>query len=200
MLSCSTAPMPKVLKRPLRHCSSCSKVRLSIAYFAWGRAIICFLYFHVFFLSIIAWFHIYMWYLPDITGQILPVYLHVKYHTSHFFSSHFLLLNNASFRRLFRMGESDYLCDNLECRSLSQTKRRILFFLLYLFEERICRVDFPHAFQDSFLIEIGILVNLILAPWCYLVKRTAQRMSSKVNLLSKEAKACGISPRVWTVT
>jgi hypothetical protein len=52
----------------------------------------------------LALFHIYMWYLPDITGQILPVRLHVTYHTSHFFISHFLLFNNASLHRLFRMG------------------------------------------------------------------------------------------------
>ncbi len=53
---------------------------------------------------LLALFHIYMWYLPDITGQILPVRLHVTYHTSHFFISHFLLFNNASLHRLFRMG------------------------------------------------------------------------------------------------
>jgi hypothetical protein len=36
--------------------------------------------------------------------------LHTTLHIFHF---SFLLLNNASFHRLFRMGESDHLCDNL---------------------------------------------------------------------------------------
>ncbi len=35
-------------------------------------------------------------------------------------------------------------------------------------------MDFPHAFQESFLIEIPLLVSLILAPRCYLVKKTAK--------------------------
>jgi hypothetical protein len=31
-----------------------------------------------------------------------------------------------------------------------------IIFSFILFEEKICRVDFPHAFQDFFLIEIPI--------------------------------------------
>ena len=75
--------------------TSWSQVRLSIAYFAWGRLLI-----------------------------LIDIYL-----------SHFTLCiaQNASLHNLFRMGESDYLDDNLWCRSLSQTKRKIMFFLLFFF-------------------------------------------------------------------
>jgi hypothetical protein len=61
---------------------------------------------------------------------------------------------------------SDYLYDNLECRSLSQLSqsKRKHYFFFYLFEERICRVDFPHAFQDWFLIEILIPIERFLVP------------------------------------
>jgi hypothetical protein len=38
----------------------------------------------------------------------------------------------------------------------------MLLLSFYLFEERICRVDFPPAYQDSFLIEISIPVNAFL--------------------------------------
>jgi hypothetical protein len=87
-----------------------------------------------------------MCYLPDITEQILPVYLHdILCHTSNF-----VLLNNASFHRLFRMGESDYLYDNLGYRSLSQTKKKIFFYLSF-FEERICRVEIHMLFRIVFL-------------------------------------------------
>ncbi len=61
---------------------------------------------------------------------------------------------------------SDYLYDNPEYRSLSelsQSKRKY-FFSFNLFEERICRMDFPHAFQDSFLIEILIPGERFLVP------------------------------------
>jgi hypothetical protein len=37
-------------------------------------------------------------------------------------------------------------------------------FSFYLFEERMCRVDFPHDFQDSFLIEIPIPGERYLVP------------------------------------
>jgi hypothetical protein len=36
-------------------------------------------------------------------------------------------------------------------KPFSNEKKNIIF-SFYLCEERICRVDFPHAFQDSFLI------------------------------------------------
>ncbi len=39
-----------------------------------------------------------------------------------------------------------------------------IIFSFYLFEERICRVDFPHAFQDWFLIEILIPIERFLVP------------------------------------
>ena len=55
-------------------------------------------------------------------------------------------LKNASFHRLFRKGESDYLYDNLGYRSLSQTKRKICIFL-FIFEERICRVEIHMLFE-----------------------------------------------------
>jgi hypothetical protein len=60
--------------------------------------------------------------------------------------SHVVLLNNASFHRLFRMGESDHLYDNLGYRSLSQTKRKICIFLS-IFEERIYRVEIHMLFR-----------------------------------------------------
>jgi hypothetical protein len=62
------------------------------------------------------------------------------------------------------MGQIDYLYDNLDYRNLSQMKRKKIFFFFYLFEERICRVDFPHVFQDSFLIEFPIPGARFLVP------------------------------------
>jgi hypothetical protein len=48
-------------------------------------------------------------------------------------------------------------------KPFSNEKKNIIF-LFYLFEERICRVDFPHAFQDSFLIEFPIPGERFLVP------------------------------------
>ncbi len=80
----------KVLQRQHRRSSSWSKVRVSIAYFTWGRVIICFLYFHIFICTIwaiigmISNLYVISVRFYHITGQILPVHLHVTYHTSHF--------------------------------------------------------------------------------------------------------------------
>jgi hypothetical protein len=108
--------------------------------------------------------YFYLCYLSDyrhdfmFIGDICPIFpgrfclfifmLHI---TLHFFHFSFLLLNNASFHRLFRMGESDYLCDNLECRSLSQTKRKIsLFFLFILVKKEYAACIFFTLFRIRF--------------------------------------------------
>jgi len=49
-----------------------------------------------------------------------------------------------------------YVYDNLDYRILSQTKRKIHFLLLSFFEARICRLESPHAFSDSFFIEKSV--------------------------------------------
>jgi hypothetical protein len=94
---------------------------------------------------------LYMCYLPDITGQILPVYLHdILYHTSHF-----VLLNNASFHRLFRMGKSDCLYDNMIQKPFSIEKKYMYFSFYSFWKERICRVEIHMLFRIG-LLEIKI--------------------------------------------
>jgi hypothetical protein len=43
-------------------------------------------------------------------------------------------------------------------------EKKNIIFSFNLFEERICHVDFPQAFQDSFLIEILIPGEHSLVP------------------------------------
>ena len=69
-------------------------------------------------------FHIYLWYLSDIARFCLFIFM--IFSVSHFIF--FVVFNNASFHRLFRMGESDYLYDNLMQKPFS-----IEIFSFYLF-------------------------------------------------------------------
>ena len=58
-------------------------------------------------------------------------YFSLWYFSSHILTFHIVYCSKMLFsNRLFRMGESDYLYDNLGYRTLSQTKRKILFFFL----------------------------------------------------------------------
>ncbi len=52
-------------------------------------------------------------------------------------------------------------------------EKKNIIFSFYLFYERVCRVDFPHAFQDSFSIEILFPGERFLVPWCHLTRRNA---------------------------
>jgi hypothetical protein len=103
-----------------------------------------------------AYFHIYMWYLPDII--ILPVrfflFIFMLHITLGIFHFSFVFLNNTSCYVLFCMGESDYLYDNLEYRSLffSNEKKNVIF-SFHLFEERVndCSMMSSHWKEHSFI-------------------------------------------------
>jgi hypothetical protein len=89
-------------------------VRISSAYFAWGRVCLSV----IFLTSIFAL-------LPDLR-QILPVIYMIFYITFHFFYFSTMLLI-----ALFRMGESDYLDDNLNAEAILR-KRKMIFFFYFL--------------------------------------------------------------------
>jgi hypothetical protein len=101
--------MPKLLK-------SAYLLRL----FCMGESVYL-LYFHI---SVCFIFTFICSLLPGETGQILPFIYMIFY--VHF---HIFIAQQCLFHSLFRMGESNYLYDNLGYKSLSQTKRKILFFL-----------------------------------------------------------------------
>jgi len=56
-------------------------------------------------------------------------------------------------------------------------EEKYIIFSFYLFEERIFRVDFPHAFQDSFLIEIPIPGECSGLSQSYLNRRNTHSIS-----------------------
>ncbi len=87
---------------------------------------------------------IFTFYLPDIyvCSWLSSWYLWITLHTL-YYSKMFL-------HRLFFMGESDHLDDNLWYRSLSQTKRKIYVFPSSFFDERIAPWNYLYTYKDLF--------------------------------------------------
>ena len=80
--------------------------------------------------------------LPDLHGQIFPVIYMIFYITFHFFYCSTMLLI-----ALFRMGESDYLDDNLNEESILR-KRKMIFFFYFLIPilGYVSKILFCHVF------------------------------------------------------
>ncbi len=169
MIRCSTAPMPKVLQRQHRRCSSCSKVSISIAYFAWGRTIVYFIYFHIFIYAIWAiicfiYLHIYLsdyWhyfiFICDIC-LILPVrsclfifMLHITLRLFYFTFSFFIAQQCFFPSPISHGGEQlswvIWWSKMQKSFSTFSIEKENIIFSFYLCEERICRVDFFTRFS-----------------------------------------------------
>jgi hypothetical protein len=162
--------MPKVLQRQHRRCPSCSKVRISTAYFAWGRVII-------FFISIFisAIFAIICYVLSVRHCRADFACLYSWYHCKFYITLHILYWSTVLSIAYFAWGRAIiYL--KIWCRSLSQLKRKIYIFLFILFwKKESDDVRISHAFIGSVFDWNVSRWIFLCATWSYLTKETVER-------------------------